>query len=330
MTSSTPRPVLLTRGRALCRDSGQYRCDHGQVDIRDLLAQRALPVAISPHSTSYFSAPRPTLDPTVFDGMHMRPEFRRAQLSDVLRFLADHWRHPEKWSRLWLAGSSASYQWSGAMPADMDLLIGIDYDTFRAANPGFGGISNTEISAYLNRMFQDFDSIWQQYDRTLYSNPNATDIHSINPYAAYDITNDDWTVPPDADLTAPDDPALRERAALFDARAAGAVHGYSAARDAYNAAVSDAERLNAAVRLKHSADVASSLYEEVHTARKAAFRPGGGGYLDPSQYLWQASKASGSNQALRAIHDERRDVYDNPAAETDRVLIEAALYRRSR
>lgn len=260
----------------------------------------------------------------------MRPAIRRELLGDVMRFLADRWSNPGAWCRVWLAGSSASYQWSGALPADLDLLVGIHYDMFRRDNPGFDGISNTEISAYLNRNFQAFDGPWKQYDRTLYSNANATDIRAINPYAAYSLSTDSWTVPPDPEQSAPDDPALRANAAQFDARAAGAVHAYSAARESYNGASDDAGRLNAAVRLKHAADVASSLYDEVHKARKAAFAPGGGGYNDPTQYLWQATKASGSNQALRAIHDERKSAYESADAEVDRVLIEAALYRRSR
>lgn len=299
-------------------------------DARDLLAARAVPVAVIPHSTSYFSAPHDVLDPEIFSGERMRGAFRREQQSDVLRFLEMRFRNPETWSTLWLAGSSASYQWAGTDPGDLDLLIGIDYAAFRRANPGYSGISDAEISAYLNRQFQAFNGRVGRYDRTLYSNPHATDIRAINPYAAYDITHDEWTVHPDAGLRAPDDPELRAAGDQFTMRASGAVHAYNAAKSAYDLASTDHERLNHAVRLRHAADVASSLFDEVHHGRRVAFGPEGTGYTDPHQYAWQAGKASGAIEALRAIKSERDAVYDNPDAEADRVLIEAALYRRTR
>lgn len=300
------------------------------MDVRDLLAARAVPTQLTPHSTSYFSAPHQTLDPDIFTGEVMKPAFRRHQLQDVMRFLHQRWRYPEGWCHLWLAGSSASYQWSGTDPGDLDLLIGVEYGIFRRANDGFSGISDAEVSAYLNRVFQAFNGRWGRYDRTLYSNPHATDIRSINPYAAYDITLGEWTVRPDPNQQAPTDPLLAAASTTFNLRAGEAVHAYGTAIDDYHAATNDPSRLNAAVRLRHAADVASALYEEVHHGRRSAFGPEGTGYSDPHAYLWQAAKASGAVQALRLISDERKAVYDNPDSETDRVLIEAALYRRTR
>jgi hypothetical protein len=119
-----------------------------------------VPTALTPHSTSYFSAPHQTLDPDIFTGTVMKPAFRRVQLQDVMRFLHQRWANPEGWCHLWLAGSSASYQWSGTSPGDLDLLIGVDYDVFRRSNDGFGGVSNSEISGYLNRVFQAFNGRW--------------------------------------------------------------------------------------------------------------------------------------------------------------------------
>jgi hypothetical protein len=105
---------------------GSTQGDHEGVDVRDLLAARAVPTAITPHSTSYFSAPHQTLDPELFNGTVMKPDFRRHQLQDVMRFLHQRWANPEGWCHLWLAGSSASYQWSGTEPGDLDLLIGVE------------------------------------------------------------------------------------------------------------------------------------------------------------------------------------------------------------
>lgn len=303
------------------------------MDVYDLLARRALPVALTPSPTSYFSDPHTSLDPDIFDGMTMRPAFRREQLQDVMRFLTAHWSNPETWCHLWLAGSSASYQWAdsvGRERGDLDLLIGVEYQQFRRANPGFTGVSDEQISRYMNQVFQAFNGPYSRYDRTLYSNPGATDIRSIHPYAAYDIREGEWTVPPDPDARAPHDPVLAAAAAKFTGRASVAVGAYSSALDSYKGAQDPARRLNAAIQLRHAADAAASLYEEVHHGRRLAFTGSGLGYSDPHQYLWAAGKASGAVGALRAIADERKAVYDNPDADVDRVLLEAALYRRAR
>jgi hypothetical protein len=62
------------------------------VDVRELLAARALPVALSPQSTGYFSAPHEMFDPVIFDGTSMRPTFSCEQLTDVMSFLSTRCR----------------------------------------------------------------------------------------------------------------------------------------------------------------------------------------------------------------------------------------------
>ena len=45
------------------------------------------------------------------------------------------------------------------------------------------------------------------------------------------------------------------------------------------------------------------MFEDIHHGRKAAFSQSGQGYLDYSNYRWQAGKSSGGVQALKKLKD---------------------------
>jgi hypothetical protein len=160
-------------------------------------------------STSYFSTPEMDLDPSLFDGHHMKNGVRSAIKDAVYSFLSPRYMHPESWSRVWVAGSGVSYQWSADRdPADLDVMLGIDYVKFRKANPDYTGFSDAEIARMFNQEMHDelYPRIshttigHSNFEVTVYVNPGVgagrDDLRIINPYAAYDVTQDEWTVPP--------------------------------------------------------------------------------------------------------------------------------------
>ena len=161
----------------------------------------AQPVQIQRSATSYFSAPEEDLDPRLFTGHHLNGWVRNGILQLLFGFLNDAYRHSDLWCHVWLAGSGVSYQWSAARePGDLDVLIGVNYVQFRKAHPEYVGLSDVEISKMLNEDFrnnlQPETENWNGFEVTFYVNPGATDIRTINPYAAYDLTHDEWTVNP--------------------------------------------------------------------------------------------------------------------------------------
>lgn len=288
--------------------------------------------------TSYFSAPATTLDPTLFDGRVLKSWVRNGVLSILGDFLNLRYRHSELWSHAWLAGSGVSYQWAAArQPGDLDCLIGVDYVQFRKANPEFRGLSDREISAQINEEFRDElygqTANWNGYELTFYVNPGATDIRSINPYAAYDLKYDEWTVVPDPNQAAPSNPAW-DRVAEADAESTRQI----ATR--FNQALQDlktshggAAQRNAENRMTIAGAQGNALFNEIHTNRSLAFSSEGQGYGDFNNYRWQAGKRSGTIETLRGIRQHMKDSLssNNPYGvelpDTSTLIRRAALYR---
>ena len=164
-------------------------------------------------------------------------------------FLNDAYRHPDLWAHVWLAGSGVSYQWSAARePGDLDVLIGVDYIQFRKAHPEYMGLSDVEISKMLNEDFrnnlQPETENWNGFEVTFYVNPGATDIRTINPYAAYDLTHDEWTVNPSKE-GAPHNYVWDDAARRDLSRTSDIVSRYSKAVTDLQAAPNDPARRNA-------------------------------------------------------------------------------------
>jgi hypothetical protein len=262
---------------------------------------------ITPGSTSYFSAPSTELDPTLFNGTAIKGWVREGILTILFHYLGQNFNEPHKWTRAWLAGSGVSYQWAAQRePGDLDCLVGIEYVRFRQLNDEYVGYSNNEIAAMFNERFNadimPSTRNWEGYELTFYVNP-ATDITEINPYAAYDLIADLWTVKPDLN---PQPPYSRdwEQKAMRDRDAAQEVlTRYSNALKELRSATNPAYRINAERKLKLAQEQAVAIYEEIHKGRKEAFSQTGSGYSDYHNYRWQAGKKSGAIQALRSIKD---------------------------
>jgi len=275
-------------------------------------------VNVTPGSTSYFGVPSAGLDPKLFEGMHLKPWVRNS----ITRILFDHlavtYIEPNQWVSAWLAGSGVSYQWESVrQPGDLDCLVGIDYVSFRRLNVDYSGLSNNEIAAMFNEEFsKDImpeTSNWEGYELTYYVNPQSN-IVDINPYAAYDLIKDSWTVEPLEDQNPPYSRVWEQSTERDYNTGIELIRRYSRALTEFNGAKGGANLVNAERKLKMAIDQAADMYEDLHHGRKLAFSTTGGGYSDYHNYRWQAGKQSGIVQALRAIKD-----YRDAANKTDSV-----------
>lgn len=278
------------------------------------------PVEVKQGSTSYFSQPEEELDPQLFTGTVLKGWVRNGILQLLFGFLNEHYRHPDLWAHPWIAGSAVSYQWSAHRdPGDMDILIGVEYIQFRKAHPEFVGLSDTEISKMLNEDFreglQPETTNWHGFEVTFYVNPGATNIQTINPYAAYDLVHNEWTVFPRR-VSAPSNSAWDKATQRDRSMAMDIVTRYSKALTEVQAAPNDAARRNAEFKLQQSLQQGAMLFEDIHQSRKLAFSEFGKGYDDFYNYRWQAGKRSGAVPALRKMHDYLKAQEEEQAVET--------------
>ena len=262
---------------------------------------------ITPGSTSYFSAPSSELDPKLFEGTHLKSWVRSGVLSLLFEYMGPRYTNPHSWTKAWIAGSGVSYQWEASrQPGDLDCLVGINYVAFRKDNPEFSGYSDVEISAMFNEDFNTYlmpnTRNWEGYELTFYVNPQS-DIRDINPYAAYDLTGDVWTVTPEHNPQPPYSKAWEQRAQRDHDMAVEMVNRYSSALSEIQSATNPAHRVNAERKLNLAVDQAVGFYDDIHSGRKVAFSRVGSGYSDYNNYRWQAGKRSGAIQALRTLKD---------------------------
>lgn len=264
---------------------------------------------LTPGATSYFSTPATTLDPRLFMGKSLRLDMRDGILEILFDYLARNFTDPYSWTKAWLAGSGVSYQWEAARnPGDLDCLVGIEYVKFRRSNPEYSGFSDNEIAAMFNEGFNQEiipnTRNWNGFELTYYVNPQ-TDIRNINPYAAYDLISDSWTVEPDPNPMPPYSRDWEQKAQRDHDMAVEILDRHNKAIEELRLAPNDAYRANAERKIKLAQDQAISFYDEVHHGRKVAFSQVGSGYADFHNYRWQAGKKSGAIQALRSIKDQR-------------------------
>ena len=289
-------------------------------------------------STSYFSEPETHLDPELFDNKHLKGWVRNGINEILFNFLNHEYRHPELWTHAWLAGSGVSYQWSASRhPGDLDCLIGIDYIQFRKANPEYSGLGDRDISEMMNELFksalQPKTENWHGYELTFYVNPGATDIRTINPYAAYSLKYDEWTVPPDSTQTPPSKPEW-DNVANADARMVDNIHTrYTQAIQDMNMARDLPSRRNAEVRKEAAEQQGVMMWDEIHHNRRMAFNMDGAGYYDFHNYRWQAAKRSGAHQILRDIKNRvieeegKQSIYGTELPDVNTLIRRAATYR---
>lgn len=246
------------------------------------------------------------LDPNLFEGTRLRHEAR----TELLRYLYGHLQRKyggsDNWLHAWLAGSGVSYHWG--RNNDLDVLIGIDFVQFRYWTGIKGG--DADIAKWLNEELRaevwPQTADWHGYEVTWYVNPRATDIRMLNPYAAYDLINDEWTVPPKPEgETHP--PAWDTEADSWADNAETALKRYAQALTEVQNATNPAHRTDAEHRLSLIVAQIAGMYTIVHRGRSAAFSPAGAGYDDYGNYIWRRGKEDGWIQALKEVYDYQND-----------------------
>jgi hypothetical protein len=299
-------------------------------------------MAFEGYPTSYFSTPSDTLDPKLFGGRHLHATIRTGILNLLLEFLNSKYRHPELWAHAWLAGSGVSYQWESARePGDLDCLVGVNFIEFRRANPEDAGLSDTEIANMLNEQFYDelqpTTANWNGYELTFFVNATATDIRDIKPYAAYDLTYDEWTVTPHPSIHPPSFPSW-ETAIYHDREMAGQIRTrFESARNELGTVRDNASRRNAETRMSMALSQAVNMYEDIHMGRRLAFSNEGEGYADFHNYRWQSAKRDGTVQSLKKMRDyaidsqnaEALSKYGVELPDTNTLIRRAATYRNA-
>ena len=231
----------------------------------------------------------------------------------LFEYLGQHFSSPHQWTHVWLAGSGVSYQWEASRePGDLDCLVGINYVMFRQSNPEFVGYSDQEIAKTLNEGFsQDLmprTRNWEGYELTYYVNVQS-DIKDINPYAAYDLTLDDWTVKPDRNPQPPYSRAWEQKSQRDKDTAEEVLKRYNDALLELRNTTNSAYKVNAERKLRLAMEQAVAIYDDIHSGRHIAFSKVGSGYADYNNYRWQAGKRSGIIQALRSIKEHKKE-YD--------------------
>jgi hypothetical protein len=297
-------------------------------------------VTLAGSTTSYFSQPEEKLDPVLFEGEKIKSWVRNSILRMLMSFLETKYINPQAWCTTWIAGSGVSYQWKVQRePGDLDVLIGVNYELFRKLHPDDRGLSDTEISKMLNEDFRKelmpTTKNWEGFEVTFYVNPGATDIRVIKPYAAYDLTHDDWTVHPNPNAQGVVRADYEHAAEEDHKKTKEYVSKYSTMITTLQAATNDPARRNAERQLLTLLEQASALYDDIHLSRKEAFSTTGEGYSDFYNYRWQAGKRLGTVYALKTLKDYYDSFKEETAKETygvelpdTRTLIRrAALYR---
>jgi hypothetical protein len=277
------------------------------MNFYEALVAQATPVIVEPSETSYFSNPGVGLDPRLFRDSKLIPAVRSAILRLLLDHLRRHYYSPESYTHAWLAGSAVSFQWTAARnPADLDCLIGVNYLMFRQTNPEYKALSDQQIADMFNEDFRKelaplATNFLDAYELTFYVNVRS-DIKTIKPYAAYSLTNDDWTVQPE--MKKPPVNRMWENVVGRDTNFTTEIlERYTKALTEIGSATTDTARRNAEATLKLAVEQGSALFEMIHQGRKTAFSPSGQGYADLANYRWQAGKAAGTVQALKKLKD---------------------------
>ncbi|WPH58882.1 hypothetical protein SEA_LUCKYSOCKE_186 [Streptomyces phage LuckySocke] len=302
-------------------------------------------------ASGYFSQPAMILDPQLFEGTELRFDVRSRILSLLFDYLSDRYSGAAEWTMAWLAGSGISYQWAADRGnGDLDVLLGIDYTKFVDANPAFSGMDRYDISYIFNDDLRN--NLWPQtamvtfnrgderaYEITYYLNFDTEmyddSIKDIRPYAAYNLTENHWTVEPESNPVR-DIPEEYERQANANRMAAEElVRFYDMHRHTLTTEQPHSPRWhNAMTHMRVVAGEARALFDQIHTNRKQAFNAQGEGYHDFYNYQWQAAKRDGIvnklNQIAQAADMEQEfadtQLYGAKIETDPRRLLNAAAY----
>lgn len=272
-------------------------------------------------ASSYFSRPSNILDPHLFDGEHLKPHVREVVNNFLLDYLNSCYSNASAWTMVWLAGSGISYQWSADRGnGDLDVLFGIDYDKFIENNPEFEFMDRHEIAEHIDNDLKKnlwpstasipfyFEDYFEKYEITFFLNEyveaDSESITNIHPYAAYNITKDEWTIkPPRADNSPNEYPKEYEEKAQENKKQAKQL----IARHAFLIQQLSTTSKNSPQWHNYQSSMTllmtfiRTMFDEIHLGRKKAFSNQGEGYGDFYNYQWQAAKRDGIINAFNEI-----------------------------
>jgi hypothetical protein len=276
-------------------------------------------MTLLPGASGYFSRPQLILDPQLFEGTVLHPHVRQKLLGLFYDHASHMFKHPDKWSMLWVVGSGISFQWSGDRGnGDLDVLLGIDYNHFIKDNPEYGYYDRATIAGAITgnlrkHLWKETSSITfgpneHPYEVTYYLNPGVEDydesIKNINPYAAYNLTENHWTVhpmkPEEYGKPVPNDYIQQVQSNKELA---------SRLAERYNYLTNQLSSMHPYSPQWHNLDSSKRLliqhiktmYDSIHLGRKAAFSQQGEGYSDFYNYQWQAAKRDGIVRTFNEI-----------------------------
>lgn len=263
---------------------------------------------LEPAETSYFSTPNAGLDPRLFRNGKLTSTVRSAILQLLFTHLNEDYTGSSSWATVWLAGSGVSYQWAAQRdPADLDCLVGINYPLFRQSNTQFSRLSDREIAQTLNEGFRSrlqplTERFMGAFELTFYVNVKSN-IVDIKPYAAYSVTEDNWTVAPQS-ITPESNPEWDKNVDKDRLQTIEILSKFISAKNKHETATNEAVKANARSEMRLAMSQAAALFEDIHGGRAAAFSPTGEGYLDYANYRWQSGKKTGAVQALKSVKAE--------------------------
>jgi hypothetical protein len=290
-----------------------------------------------------FAPSQHSLDPDLFDHSEKMHPWIRGSLIDILEaFWRPRYGDWQSWTRIYLAGSLASYWWS---TLDFDTLVGVDTHRFVRDHPEFGGMSDQEVCQALTHEFiVELDPLLKDWsfppepnlhklmhtlngpdptdvyksvpnvlvtgigpmEMTWYVNASAYDIRVIKPYAAYDVSNDRWAVHPD------------KMSKTWGAHALG---------NAFWERLADvADSIKEALNLPEPARTSGCLriYDQIHRARGEAFSPAGQGVTDPRSLQWIVLNRWGLLGPLEVAAHPGREMAHLPPAKASQVMADTS------
>lgn len=260
-------------------------------------------------ASGYFSRPQIILDPSLFEGEKLHPHVRQKLLDLFYDHMDTMFHGAHNWSMLWLAGSGISYQWSGDRGnGDLDVLLGIDYTKFITDNPNYQHFERYEIAQAMDDLLKR--NLWPKtahtsfgdniYEVTYYLNPGVEDydksITNINPYAAYNLSEDHWTVNPmKPEQYGEPTPAGFEDQAAANAHTADqlATRYKYLTQQLASVHPGTPQSVNLEASKKLVVQNIRNMFDNIHLGRKNAFTSQGEGYGDFYNFQWQASKRDG-------------------------------------
>lgn len=272
--------------RAIAKDGHDAIITHDDYGTREIVDLTHLHKQAEFIPTQRLFGPTYGLDHRLFDqNGQLKPDVRRY----ILETLGDWWKPTygvswDEWAKVYFAGSEASEWTSPTLEGngDFDVLIGVNYDAFRAngCKCHDADKTNQEITDELNANLRKLDEktanamimvdgeLTGPWDNTWYVNQDSWDIRKIRPYSAFNVSEDEWAVKPphlpDWDISQfPEGDALVEEAR--------AVASY----------------VEAILKLPepYRTQQGYALWQHLHSDRGRAFTEQGEGWYDPANVI---------------------------------------------